>query len=518
MLRYSLSRCGRNATLSTMSMVVLANTLFGCSLTENFERQSCSDVQDCQLVFGTGSTCTTEGYCQDVPTHPRCTITDPPDVFENWDTYRDAYIVGTLFDSTSDSSKIASSRLAFDDMRSINPSGGLINDKDIIQVICDYANDDNNELDGLREEDAVAEVTNFLVKTLGASVIVGPAGSGDASAAIQAAQERAVFISPSATAANLSTIDGESKTDEQPGYFWRTVGSDAFQAKVMSQIIITDQHNLVDDPYHKLGIIYQDNNYGYGFFSSVSQELTTNGFSYDFKTIVAGETETIASRINAMLGDGSVSGLVFVSSDKNDVIEALKTITVYPNVFLYLPDSAAKSAVIDGINDYIQTNEALRNQLVQQVKGTKPSLPTGPLFDNFQDKLNRDYGESATQSVFAAHTYDATWLAFLSILWVEYNEKLENGWNYAPYARGLRNVSDTSEGIELSPNNWNFFVNKFQEGVSINITGVSGSLDFDPTTEEVHTPIDIWTFNDTLEGFSVLYMCKEEGTDVVCGQ
>ena len=45
--------------------------------------------------------------------------------------------------------------------------------------------------------------------------------------------------------------------------------------------------------------------------------------------------------------------------------------------------------------------------------------------------------------------------------------------------------------------------NQFEQGNSINITGVSGNLDFDIVTEELKTGIDVWTFSAGLTSFNV---------------
>ena len=59
-------------------------------------------------------------------------------------------------------------------------------------------------------------------------------------------------------------------------------------------------------------------------------------------------------------------------------------------------------------------------------------------------------------------------------------------------ARGLRQVSSgTPVGIRIR--GWDDVVTQFSAGASIDVTGASGSLDYDPLTEETTAPIEVWT-------------------------
>ena len=113
---------------------------------------------------------------------------------------------------------------------------------------------------------------------------------------------------------------------------------------------------------------------------------------------------------------------------------------------------------------------------------------------------------AAEQNVFSAHTYDAVWLGALSIAWAHYQQ---TPYNLTELGRGIRNTADGDvvEELELTKSNWPQIRNQFEQGNSINITGVSGNLDFDIVTEELKTGIDVWTFSAGLTSFNVEMTC-----------
>ena len=64
----------------------------------------------------------------------------------------------------------------------------------------------------------------------------------------------AVLISPSATSEALTIIDGIQKSDDLPGLFWRTVGSDQIQAQVLANYIL---EYLLTTEEQSIAIIHQ---------------------------------------------------------------------------------------------------------------------------------------------------------------------------------------------------------------------------------------------------------------------
>lgn len=476
--------------------------LFGCVLVNDVEINNCVSARQCQDAFGSTFTCNTEGtenYCEEIILPAQCTAT-PSDLFtaelndDGSNPYDQTYIIGQLFDSNKDVGKIEAADLAFADILSTQANDKWLNDMTIARVSCDYnvegTNNDGNEL--------VAELSIFLVDTVGVSVIVGPSTSSKTHRAFQTVNTDApstLFISPSATADILKTQDGTAHTQDDPGLFWRTTGPDAFQANILHWHI-TNETEISD-----VAIIYEEGIYGEGLFAQLSDIFTTSNINVHSR--ILSSTASVTQNINGVMGDASeIPTLIFVASEPESIVQAIQDIGQYPDTKLVLTDSAAKDEVLNGLAVIVSDNTTLQERIAAQVSGTRPAIPISSLYDNFKNRL-----QSADTNVFAAHTYDAMWLGALSIAWAHYQQ---TPYNLQELGRGIRNIADTTASdIELKKDNWVLIRNQFEQGNSINLTGVSGDLDFNLETEELKTGIDIWSFSTTIDSFNTTMTCYE---------
>ena len=57
--------------------------------------------------------------------------------------------------------------------------------------------------------------------------------------------------------------------------------------------------------------------------------------------------------------------------------------------------------------------------------------------------------------------------------------------------RGLRNISAGDE-VDIKPSTWISVRANFEAGESIDVVGASGELDYDVTTGETASPIEVW--------------------------
>ena len=472
--------------------------LQACVLFTTVEQTKCEATSDCIDSFGVGYTCLAEeGTCDVLTPIPRCMTAHPADFWEDPTLYTDAHIIGRMFDFESDQSKLAASDLAYEDILTTGSEGLWLDNRPLVMISCNYANQAG---DTLVEKEAVETVTKFLIETVGAEVIIGPAGSQDTQYAMNLSDGRALFISPSATAQDLKPL-GTQFSDENPGLFWRTTGSDALQSAVLQWHL--QQLNILN-----FAILAQNGLYGSGIASAlvnIHEENTEIRPTYE--TFEVNNPTAISGSINDLLADDTVQALVFVSSDITDTLEAIKVMQAHPETPLFLTDSASKEALLEDIIAYTGGNETLETSIVNQIRGTKPSIPTSTQFDQFASRFNTVTGLDATKSVFAAHTYDATWLAASALTWANANETSHD---ILGLARGLRNLSDTtSNEVRLSPEGWNQIETAFEVGSPINVQGVSGNLNYDLTTEELTTSVDFWRYSDDLSGVEVLFSCAE---------
>ena len=473
--------------------------LHSCSL-RKYDSEGCSTNTECQQSFGFGSTCTETGFCEPAAPNSRCDALLPSDIFDNPIAYKDSYPVGVLFDSSADIAKISATALA---IKEVQARGGL-DGQDIIAIQCNYEDDTDSLFgDGLTGRDAVTFGTQYLSETLDIPLIIGPAGSDDSIAAYDVVKSTdAVLISPSATSEALTIIDGIQKSDDLPGLFWRTVGSDQIQAQVLANYIL---EYLLTTEEQSIAIIHQKSSYGEGFANTLNEAFEQNElvetYRYPFDDISENPWIDIAQ------DEDDIEALAFISSDVADITEFLIQIDSLPgfeDAQIFLPDAAAKDLLL-------LDTAAVSPALYSRIRGSRPSLPSGVIFDNFAASYEAYTGTSASVSVFSAFSYDATWIGLYGLIWAHYQGDPSSGLSIA---RGLRKLSEPSGmSISVSLSSWTDVMANFAEGRSIDVNGTSGALDFDDDTEETSNSIDIWAIEGTPGSaqFSVLETCDSSG-------
>jgi ABC-type branched-subunit amino acid transport system substrate-binding protein len=465
--------------------------LLACSL-GTFERTECQASHECLEAFGLGSVCSEGGYCADAQAIPRCETTVPEDLYSTWDDHRDDLLLGALFDAGTDQSNIAAVDMAVAD---VTLQGGL-DGREFVVVHCDYSDDEEGLTDGRTGEEAVQSAASFLFGELGAPVAIGPAGSNDSIFAFEVAKNiPTALISPSATSAELTYIDGLEKSDETPGLFWRTVGSDEIQAGVMAALIR-------DNGETSVSLVFQKGSYGQNFINALRDSLSGYGIddvqSFDFIGL-----EEVGNKVDeAASGMAGMTAAVFISSDIDDVVEFVEEASThigYQDVHIYLADSASDGRFLEGTG----SKDA-------DIYGTRPATPSGAVFDTFADSYEAASGYSAEDDVYAAYTHDAAWIAMYGYAWAHHQEQGTSG---TEIARGLRRLSEPGgEEIEVTMANWAEVVARLSSGSAINAVGASGDLDFDPETEEVVNPIEIWRVGTGTDGrcFYTLKTCSQD--------
>lgn len=449
----------------------VAWALAACSLT-TLDRERCEADGECRAAFGWGSTCGDDGFCSEIETHPRCSRTFPEDLFESPEAYRDHTVIGGLYGYEDHLETLQSSELAIRQVRESEVEFDL----EYAWVVCDYTANAGDALDDL---EATTDATKYLAEVLHVPAIVGPRGSSRSQAAFEAASPAGTLvISPSATSPALTEIDEPNPSDETPGLLWRTAPPDSLQSLVIAS-------DLRTRGIESIAIIAQSGVYGDSLAELLRSEFLAQGG-------VDAAIEPFTTDIYEAIADVAASDaeeVVFISSDIDDYIAFLIGAVAssnleaqYDAMGIFLPDAAFDERVIA---ETVDSSELL----FDNIRGSRPAVASGPLFDGFAAALNAEYGTSASGSGFVAHAYDAAWLVLYGTVWAHTQEEAIDGLGVA---RGLRRVSDGTP-VEIRVRGWADVVAEFSAGGSIDVEGASGSLDYDPATEETTAPIEVWT-------------------------
>jgi branched-chain amino acid transport system substrate-binding protein len=445
--------------------------LLACSLGTT-DYTPCAAAAECRDAFGFGSACGDDGLCTTVTALPRCTETYPDDLLVRPENYPDTLVIGSLFDHSSDVPETQAARLA---IKQADDVGGL-DGRAFALVQCTYEVD--SDRDDLTMEEATRETATWLVDTLGAHAIVGPATSGMTEEAFAAVGDRALIISPSATSPALTWLDGIEKSDEDPGLLWRTAPPDSLQGRVLAEDVLRQ----LGDGTHRVAVVHQVGAYGEGLAEVFLKEFEVDGSVADLYTF---ENDTQRDTAVNTVSTQAPDAIVFISSELSDVEAFLNGATdlpAYAQMPIWLADAALDA-------ELLAHTQVARDTLWPNVRGTAPAVPSGDIYDFFASSYRSEYnGDDAADSSYTAYAYDAAWLVLYGTAWSERNEGEVSGLGVA---RGLRHVS-AGDAVDVQPQYWGTMQAYVDAGEDIDLVGASGELDFDPETGETSGPVDIW--------------------------
>lgn len=434
----------------------------------------CSSNAECRTMNGWGSVCAA-GACAALTPHPRCELTFPSDLYERPEEF--AFIAGNLMDRSLDThvARENAARLAF---TQANDSGGL-NEQSVGIVFCTI--EESSDFDQLMRSEAAVEAATWLADSLGVSAIVGPAASGDTQAVFEALRSfDTLIISPSATSPALTRLDGSEPSDANPGLLWRTAPPDTLQGRVLAEDIIASGVNEVV-------AVVEQGSYGEGLLQSFAVAFEAMGGTSPTSTALFFPPNNDGQRSErlASAGTAAETSVLFISSQTTDAVAAVSVAAsspTYEGKSLWLTDSAGTSEVA----------MSATNTLDGRVRGTRPAPISGFVYDAFLAAFSSAYpGMNAQDFTFTAQSYDAAWLVLYGAAFAILGEGELSGTNIA---RGLRRIS-SGEPTNLVSSQWGNARTAFRNGESVDVAGASGSLDYDPATEETTADTEVWTIS-----------------------
>jgi branched-chain amino acid transport system substrate-binding protein len=469
----------RELSKGALALLVVA---VGCSPTR-FDHTPCDDHAQCREAFGFGAVCNEQGLCEDVRPSARCNASYPDDLFTRPERYRQAVVVGALWDHSSPAHLVREKaiRLA---IKQVGEGGGL-DERPIAMVTCNIAQD--GRIDTLIRTDAVLSSARFLVKTLGTPAIIGPSASSDVQQVWEEVRAAgALVISPSASSPRLGELEPTS-TDENPGLLWRTAPPDSLQGRVIAE-------DMLERKVRQVAVVRENGAYGEGLAAVFTTRFAQGGGAFQLLSVASDGQIGSAAAEAASHGAQEV---LFVSSQQDWVsrfLNATSGVRAYDTERLFLTDAAANLAVF--------SSAAPAAALFPRIRGTRPA-PRGPedyVYASFVANYKAEYnGEDPTVAAFSAHAYDAAWLVLYGAAWSLFRDGTVTG---TGISRGLRHVSAGPE-MAIVPSSWGGVVSAFRGARGVNVSGASGELDFDPVTRDATAPIEIWTVSATAGQFII---------------
>lgn len=359
----------------------------------------------------------------------------------------DALCIGTLFrTSDSPSSVIKAAELARDD---INKAGGNVK-----LVTGDGAT-------------PLASAMELL--EMGAKAIIGP-GTSQSSLEIFdfLVESGLVAVSPSATSVTLTEKNREILRAGGTPFFFRTVPTDSFQAKI-----------LVDQAQNEgeMLIVHRNDNYGVKLTELINEEFLSRnrpaakvvGYEryYSDDPGFEEKTRAVLDDIEATSGIGDIGSIILILSidEGGRIIKGMLDSTVVPDAArYYISDSFAIENLYERVD---RDNPAA----VEGFKSTAPcSLPDPPeRKDQFEKRFDREMFPSLR---FAVHAYDAVIAVALAALSAGSDDPSEYVSEMAEVTAGGNRCLSYAECAAA-------LTDETAANDDINYEGVSGPIEFD---------------------------------------
>lgn len=473
--------------------LVLSSLVTACTVALPDPRP-CVANEDCRDEFGGGSRCLPSGYCAAATLPPRCTRSYPEDLVDDPSRYQERTILATLYSFTDHLDSLRASELAVRLVDARTDARADAEEPRFAMLHCDttpFAGD------ALGDLDAIEQLAPFLVRELGVPVLVGARGSARTEAAFRALDTgEAVIVSPSATSPQLTLLEPFVPTDDAPGFLWRTVPPDSLQSAVMAADVLGRGRT-------RAAILYQTGAYGDALATLFAARVSEAGgvissFPFDPGNDFSVTIATVGERIAA----GDVDEVVFISSDIGDYIDFFVGASASASLSaqyaslaesgeggIFLADTAYSPRLLTEVG-------GAADRLFAAVRGTRPAPAEGVVFNAFAAAYSTHYGEDATASAYTSHSYDAAWLAIYGVAWAHAQDGVVTSLGVA---RGLRRLA-SGPAFDVVPDTWPEILAAFRSGQSVNLRGASGLLDYDPATEELASPVELWRITETTPG------------------
>jgi len=464
-----------------VGLVAVSTVFLSCSFGK-FSYTSCTTNEQCRDAFGWGHVCA-DGLCGAAVADARCTETWPPNLYARQNEMQDAILIGIQFDRSDFDLEMKAARLAV--MQVMDNEG--LEGTDYALIEC--TNEEDAFFDDLTQDEANEQVSEYLANEIGVAAIIGPATSNRVDSAYLTVEPYGTLImSPTATSPALTSLDGLTSTDDEPGLLWRTAPPDDLQGTVLAEYIASEPVDPGDDmPGLKtVDVIFEEGPYGTGLAQVFNDEFKQRGGTTDLRDFGVGDTESRDLQI-ARAASSNSAGVMFISSDKDDtkafLQEVASTSGLDSSRWIFLADGGKDEAIFKKVG-------ALDDADLARIRGTAPAPDGGTIYDNFAQAFSSRFGTDAGNTPYTPYAYDAAWLVMYGTAWSWYQEGKVSG---TGIARGLRRISDSrGDVIEASPTDWTSAVANFKEGLRVDVAGASGQLDYDPVTGETSAPIDVW--------------------------
>ena len=473
----------------SVASVALSIMLTGCSLLITDE--TCVSDTECP----TDQRCAEEGFCIPIEVATcvdssgcasgevcnasgRCEALEDPGCERLGSEAEDALVLGFImtFSGPYAESGIDQRRVVNLALEEINEKGGFLAEagqRELAFLACD---------DKADKEQAKAAAT-YLV-SMGVPAILGP---GFSSLLQEVATEVTIptgtfTLSPSSTAVSIRELDDED-------LIWRISSSDTKQANTLAYFALwlaLEKQNVTNEV--RVVAVHTNDNYGAGFREGFEAALDAYSLAYastlndanitvNFSALprVAEadsspeEWEAEVERVLGELKDTEPDMMLFVGyEDVAGILAEVRQDEGLKTVPLLLTDGVASVTLATTYDD--------PSQLPEHIFGVQPGYRTGAAYEHFVQLY-----EDPVPPTWTEYTYDAVYL--LAYAAASMSADTLNGQGFVEAFKRFDDP-EAKRRVNVGPDHFITACQDMADGLSLNVRGASGDLDFDLNTGE----------------------------------
>ncbi|MHB8878669.1 MAG: ABC transporter substrate-binding protein [Myxococcaceae bacterium] len=454
-------------------VVVALGLLFsGCSLTVGQGFNECAKDSDCGAG---GERACLESFCVAKP--EGCTesfgAVDSPGRIA-----LAAALPLTLEGATDESEKqgLNALTLALDEVNQRDGVGG----RPFALYLCDTTGDNDRlkaQATWLAEQLKVAAIiTSWSGQTLAAATVTVP--------------RDVLIMTATSTSPELSSLPDTHSGSM--GLVWRTAPSDAIQGRVIAELLLNDP---AFTGVARVGVVYLDDPYGQGLQQVLADRYGAAAGKF-LKTIPYARGGDLGKAVGDLAAfDPDVTVLIAFPDDAVPILaaaQAFPVLTKAQNHRWFFTDSAKDPALL----------ASATAAQISSAYGTQPAQGAGQASQSFRDRFQAKYSIDPLNFSFTSNSYDAMYVLAMGAAHAVGADG--NGPVTGPtLALGLTKLS-AGTSYKLTPDQLTPAKAALQGGTSIDIEGASGKLNFDSSTGEAPSPIDLWQVTAAGTGFATV--------------
>ncbi|WP_394839214.1 ABC transporter substrate-binding protein [Pendulispora rubella] len=381
---------------------------------------------------------------------------------------------------------------------------------------------------------SLAATFNHLIDEVKVPAIIGPTFSGDVLtiANTKALPTKTLLISVSASSPLLTTLPSRD-----PRLVWRTVPTDYLNAKVLATFIpnyiepeLKDSSSGTVKPagaQMKIAVVHKGDAFGTGFERAVYQQLTFNSKSAEanaqagnYVPVNYGDPNDPNNTNPAAKYAAAVRSVVDANPPPHLVV-FLATAEVNKNVFQqieaqwkrtdYRPKYIFATAApkTKELTDIIGANQDLRSRVIGTEAGT-----TSALFSQFQTLYTgQNFTTGGPPTFYTAAAYDAAYMLTYAVAAVGSNPLTGES-----IARGFEKLVPSGVGVDVGDTSAiPSAFHELAEGRNIDLNGATGPLNFDVSTGDAETDIQVWCVSAGSGSFASTGLFYNSNTKALSG-